>query len=210
MDWRTDFIITSLPAFERNFPPIELIFLQILSFAFLFLPIIDGMPKYFQVPIICCTPNELDNWNFFSSWILAQKRTSDLLRFIAWSEATSYTWRAFLRTSTSFLVTLQERKQSSAKRRWVILEAPLHIDIPCKSPSCSALWINVLSPSEHIRKRYEDKGSPWGCLLLGENGTSNSYIKIHRLHTHHNPLHPLSTKPHFQHNASTITPVYST
>jgi hypothetical protein len=45
------------------------------------------------------------------------KKTSDLVKFISWPDAVSYVLRIVIRELVSVMVDLQNKKQSSAKRR---------------------------------------------------------------------------------------------
>ena len=49
------------------------------------------------------------------------------------------------------------------KKRWEIYGPFLHKEKLFKSPQLIAFWNSPLSPSEHIKKKIGDKGSP--CLI---------------------------------------------
>ena len=71
--WRTDLIMTSLPALDKHFLLQLLIFCHTLSLmklkaAFLLRPTIDGNPRYFPVPNTARTPKMLVMDCCNSSW----------------------------------------------------------------------------------------------------------------------------------------------
>ena len=75
IDCNTDLIITFLPAFDNARPLHAFIRFQIRSLIkektyLLSLPIIEGNPKYFPVPITCRTPIMRDKSSYVTPLIL--------------------------------------------------------------------------------------------------------------------------------------------
>ena len=82
INYNTYLIITSLPAFDNARPLHAFIRFQIRSLIkekmdLLSLPIIEGNPKYFPVPITCRTPIMRDKSSCDAPLILWLKNTSD-------------------------------------------------------------------------------------------------------------------------------------
>ena len=125
----------SLPPIDKNlsFHPANL--LQNLSListktSFFYFPIKEGRPKYLPHLESCIGAKYTITSFFFSSSVLALKKTKDLSILIFWPEASSYRRRISISCWHSWLLALQKSRLSSTKKRWVILGQPLQMDKP--------------------------------------------------------------------------------
>lgn len=98
-----------------------------------FLPIIEGSSRYFPISIrfaldMFCLKDII----LCLTSILVQelKNTSNFWKFVNCPKAIPQMLGILIRVDVSFFVALQNRKQSSAKRRREMVRAPLHNFIP--------------------------------------------------------------------------------
>ena len=122
--WATAFMRISLPLIERIFsfhPNNILPTLSLISAnnSFLDLPMIEGRPRYLLCRESCISPKIFRVSFFFSSVVLAQKKTEDLSVLIFWPEATSYKWKISTNCWHSRLLDFQKSRLSFAKKRCV-------------------------------------------------------------------------------------------
>ena len=122
--WTTVLINISLPAWNSSFSLHPWIFLQILTLillklAFLFLPTNYGSPKYFLYYFISWTPKATFIRSLISSKVDLLKKMVVLLLLICYPKQFPYVSRMSKIFFHSWMVALQNKRLSSAKRRWV-------------------------------------------------------------------------------------------
>ena len=164
--WVTTLIRISLPPIERILPfqtasfcPI--CYLRIKKTYFFYLPMKDGSPRYLVCLDSFIGPNMEKIASFVFWWEFGLKNTEDLSMLIFWPKASLYFWRICLSSWDSSSFTLQKIMLSSAKRKWVILEQLLQMEMPVRRWFPAPSWIIAKKPSTQRRKRLGERGSPW-------------------------------------------------
>ena len=133
--------------------------LDIFKFYSFFFPIIEGRPKYLPCLESCIGIKYSKTSFFFSSSVLALKKTEDLSVLIFWPKASSYRRRISINCWHSWLLGLQKNKLSSAKKRWVILGQPLQMDKPLIN------WFLIALPIREEKPFAQNKNKEIGGLL---------------------------------------------
>ena len=164
----TVLINISLPAFEINFSfhPIALFvifswrFLKVLTLDF---PVAIGSPRYLSYSVIILAPKSCLRDSLTSCFVFLLKNSVVFCRFMAWLDVASYCSSNCRSLCPSSIVAWQNKRLSSAKRRWET-QTPCWLDlIPFSTPASPAFLNSADSPFAHSKKRYEERGSP--CLI---------------------------------------------
>ena len=166
--WATALIRISLPPIERSLPFQPASFLATLSLTLantcvFYFPMMEGSPRYLLCRESCIGPR-MSRMLSFKSWgVFGLKKTEDLLVLIFYPEASSYLLRILTSAWHSWTFALQNKRLSSAKKRWVIKGQPLQMEIPFICWFLAASWMRAENPSAQRRKRQGESGSP--CLV---------------------------------------------
>jgi hypothetical protein len=154
----TDLRRTSFPAWEKNFSFHPFIRFQILPFMplkveILDLPIRAGKPRYFSYFAVELRPVPFRIKILSSIRVLWLKNRDVFARFSCCPEAALYCPRTRCIWSHSLKFARQNRRLSSAKRRWLIRIPPLEMGMPVIEPSHAECCIIVDIASAHKIKK---------------------------------------------------------